>query len=257
MNRLDIDGVRIAFRMNERGMEDKRKTLLFIHGAAGNHTNWQEQYGVLDDQYTTIAVDLPGSGESGGHGEHEVSEYARWIKKVIEKLGLYRPVLVGHSLGAAIALESAIQYGTIVSGIVAIGGGATMPVNPLVLDGLRTDPSMIINSIPVFAVSKKHRERLKDVLIGNFERVNKEVAYGNFLACSRFDISERLGGITPPTLLICGEDDKMMPPKYSRYLEEHIPGARMVLIKDAGHFVMMEEPAACNGALREFVDSLE
>ncbi|MBN2538635.1 MAG: alpha/beta hydrolase [Deltaproteobacteria bacterium] len=253
----EIDGIKIAFRVNEDGLVDGRKTLFFIHGSTGDHNSWKDQYAALDEQFNVIAVDLPGHGQSGGKGEREVSLYSKWVKKTVEALGLRRPVLIGHSLGAAIALESAIQYGDRLSGVVAVGGGATMPVNPLVLDGLRGDPSMIINSIPAFAVSKRHRERLKDFLVANLERMDKEVAYGNFLACDRFDISGRLGQIRIPALLICGEEDKMMPPKFSRYMEEHIAGAKMVLIKDAGHFVMMEDPNTCNVALREFVDSLE
>ncbi|MBW2650730.1 MAG: alpha/beta hydrolase [Deltaproteobacteria bacterium] len=253
----EIDGVKIAFRVNEGGFVPGRKTLFFIHGSAGDYTVWENQYAGMEDEFNMVAVNLPGHGESGGSGEREVALYAKWVKKTVEALGLRKPVLAGHSLGAAIVLESAIRYGDMLSGIVTVGGGAKMPVNPLVLDGMKDDPSKIINSIPAFAVSKRHRERLKDFLIENFNRIDKEVAYGNFLACDRFDISGKLGQIRIPTLLICGEDDKMMPPKFSMYLEEKITGAKLVLIKEAGHFVMMEDAESFNAALREFVNSLE
>ena len=253
----EIDGVQIAFRVKDGGLAPGRKTLFFIHGSAGDHTVWENQYDDMEDEFNIVAVDLPGHGESGGKGEREVALYAKWVKKTVEALGLRKPVLAGQSLGAAIVLESAIRYGNMLSGIVTVGGGAKMPVNPLVLDGMRGDPSMIINSIPEFAVSKKNRERLGDLLIENLRRADKNVAYGDFLACDRLDVSGEIERIRIPALLICGEDDRMMPPKFSIYLKEKIPGAKLVLIKDAGHFAMMEDAKAFNVALREFVDSLE
>ena len=253
----EIDGVKIAFRTNEGGFAPGRKTLFFIHGSAGDHTVWGNQYAGMEEEFNIVAVDLPGHGESGGKGEREVALYAKWVKKTVEALGLQKPVLAGHSLGAAIVLESAIRYGDMLSGIVTVGGGAKMPVNPLVLEGMLGDPSMIINSIPEFAVSKRNRERLRDILIDILRRADKNVAYGDFLACDGFNVSEELEQIRIPTLLICGEDDKMMSPKFSIYLEERITGAKIVLIKDAGHFVMMEDAKTFNVALREFVNSLE
>jgi len=253
----EIEGVRIALWASEGGDVEGRKTIFFIHGSAGDHTSWRDQCATLDGQFNVVAVDLPGNGQSEGTGEREVAAYARWVLKAVEVLGLHRPVLIGHSLGAAIVLESALRYGDMLSGIVTVGGGARMPVNPLVLDSMRDDPSMIINSIPAFAVSKKNRQRLKGFLIEGLERADKEVVYGNFLACDRFDISEEVEQIRVPTLLICGEDDKMMPPKFSLYLEEKIPKARLVLIPDAGHFVMMEDAKTFNEELIGFVDTLE
>ena len=253
----EIEGARIALWASDGGYVEGRKTLFFIHGSAGDHTSWKEQYGALDGSFNIVAVDLPGNGQSEGTSEQEVAAYARWVKKAVEALGLHRPVLIGHSLGAAIVLESALRYGDMLSGIVTVGGGAAMPVNPMVLDGMREDPSMLVNSIPAFAVSKKNRERLKGFLVEGLERVDTDVAYGNFLACNRFEISEEVERIRIPTLLICGEDDKMMPPKFSEYLEEKIPNARLVLIPETGHFVMMEDAQAFNEALVGFVDMLE
>jgi len=88
----------------------------------------------MDGELNIIAVDLPGHGQSGGSGEREVALYAQWVKKAMEVLCPQKPVLIGHSLGAAVALELAIRYGDMLSGIVTVGGGAKMPVNPLVLE---------------------------------------------------------------------------------------------------------------------------
>ena len=64
------------------------------------------------------------------------------------------------------------------------------------------------------------------------------------------------GDIRVPSLIVCGAEDKMTPPALSQDLEKRIPGARLELIENAGHFAMMEEPEAFNGILRAFVDAL-
>ena len=67
----EIDGLRIAFRANEGGGASGKKTLFFIHGSAGDHTVWENQYAEMDGEFNIIAVDLPGHGQSGGSGERE------------------------------------------------------------------------------------------------------------------------------------------------------------------------------------------
>jgi pimeloyl-ACP methyl ester carboxylesterase len=65
---------------------------------------------------------------------------------------------------------------------------------------------------------------------------------------------ERLGEIEHPTLVIVGTADQLTPPKYARFLTEHIPNARLVLVEDASHMVMLERPLEVTGAVREFLE---
>jgi len=76
------------------------------------------------------------------------------------------------------------------------------------------------------------------------------------LACSKFDIAPRIAGISAPALVICGTEDKMMPPSASEQIARSLPGAKLVLIEGAGHMVMMEQPQAFNAALQDFALSL-
>jgi pimeloyl-ACP methyl ester carboxylesterase len=79
------------------------------------------------------------------------------------------------------------------------------------------------------------------------------VLRGDFLACDRFDIMDRLGGMGVPVLVVGGLADRLTPIKYSRYLVEQIPEARLVTVEGAGHMVMLEQPQQVAGAVREFV----
>ena len=79
---------------------------------------------------------------------------------------------------------------------------------------------------------------------------------GDFSACNELNLTDDIVRIRIPVLILCGAEDKMTPPENSRYLADHIPGARMELIENAGHFVMMENPQAFNQALKGFAVSL-
>jgi pimeloyl-ACP methyl ester carboxylesterase len=83
------------------------------------------------------------------------------------------------------------------------------------------------------------------------------VTHGDYSACNVFDVMARLGEIHAPTIVICGEQDRMTPPKYSELLVSKIPGAQLALIENAGHSVMIEQPHAVSRALFDFVKNLD
>jgi pimeloyl-ACP methyl ester carboxylesterase len=210
----------------------------------------------LRHEFNVAVIDLPGHGQSGGNGEQEVSLYVEWVRQFLDAWAVKKPVLIGHSLGAAISLMFAIHHGALLSGIVAVGGGAKMPVNPMILKGLKTDPDAVIALAAKFSVSKANRDRLSRTVIEGLSRANPDVLYGDLLACDRLDITGEIPQIGIPTLIICGADDKMTPPPLSQHLKDNIPGAQLSLIENAGHMVMLENAEAFNNILRTFVESL-
>lgn len=249
-----INNIEIACWMNSNEWTSDRKTLVFIAGSGGDHTAWVYQYSQLKNEYNIAALELPGHGSSQGTGEQDVDRYVLWVKAALQGFGIERPVLVGHSLGAAIALTLAVKHGELISGVIAFGGGARMPVNALILEGLKKDPAAVMAMTAKFAVAKKNRERLAKILAER--NPNPDVLYGDFLACDRLDIAESVKQIKVPALIICGSEDKMTPPAMSEYLRDNISGARLVLIEEAGHMAMMEDPESFNSAIRAFVGSL-
>ncbi|MBE0556959.1 MAG: alpha/beta hydrolase [Proteobacteria bacterium] len=251
-----IGGQRIACWIGNGGVLPGRRTLVFVHGSGGDHTNWIEQYTPLETTYNVVALDLPGHGGSEGPGEREVSAYAEWVKQILDGFGIVKPVLIGHSLGAAICLTFAIRYGDAAAAVVPVGGGLKMPVNPIILEGLRKDPGAIIALAAKFSVAKPNRERLSGTLAESLSRVDPEIIHGDFSACDGLDITEAVAGVRIPALVVCGADDKMTPPSLSQGVRDGIPGARLALIEGAGHFVMLENPAAFNTLLADFVNSL-
>lgn len=255
-NLQEIDGRKIASWVNHGGFLPDRRTLVFIHGSGGDHTNWIRQYTLLKHTFNIAALDLPGHGRSEGPGEREVSAYVEWVKKILDGLGIFRPVLIGHSLGAAIGLSFVIRYGTAAAAVVPVGGGLRMPVNPMILEGLLQDPASVFGMAAKFSVAKQNREKFSGLIEESLSRVDPGILHGDFSACNALDITEAVAGIRIPTLVICGAQDKMTPPSLSQSITDRIPGAGLVLIEGAGHFVMMENPESFNAALTEFANSL-
>ncbi|MBM4313110.1 MAG: alpha/beta hydrolase [Deltaproteobacteria bacterium] len=256
INLREIDGRKIACWVNNGRFLPDRKTLVFIHGSGGDHTNWLGQYTSMKDRFNIAALDLPGHGRSEGPGERSVAAYVEWVRKIMDGLGISEPVLIGHSLGAAICLSFIIRYNGSAAAAVPVGAGVRMPVNPMILEGLKQDPASVVGMAAKFSIAKQNREKFSKLLAESLLRTDPEILHGDFSACNDLDISEAVAGIRVPTLVVCGAEDKMTPPSLSQAIADRIPGAGLALIEGAGHFVMMENSDAFNSALVDFVNSL-
>ncbi len=246
----------VACWINPQDFGTRAQSLVFIHGSGGNSGAWSFQYAELHKAFNIAAVDLPGHGKSGGHGAQDIRTYALILKDILGVLNLPRPIIVGHSLGAAIALDFAAAYPQDASGIVCLGGGLTMPVNPDILTGFRAQPDVVMDLMCKFSLAKENRAKLFDALRASLGEAGVDVVAGDMLACSKFDIAGDVKKIVAPTLAICGTEDKMTPPEFSRRIADGITQARFVLIPGAGHMVMMEKPEALNNALKDFAAAL-
>lgn len=253
---LTVDGRRIALRVNDNGWKKRRKTLFFIHGSGCDHHLWDGQYGPLGKEFNVAGIDLPGHGASGGPGEESVDAYVEWVRKTLEAADLERPILVGHSLGAAVSLSFAVRHGERVLAIVPVGGGATMPVNPQILEGITADRRATIEFIAKFSFARENRLKFSGEMTEALMKVDPALVRGDFLSCSRLDLSAELERITVPALLVCGEEDKMTPPEFSRFMADRIPGAELRIVPGAGHFIMWETAGVLNEVLGDFIRRL-
>jgi pimeloyl-ACP methyl ester carboxylesterase len=99
--------------------------------------------------------------------------------------------------------------------------------------------------------------KVRDVLKKRCLETDPAVFLNDMLCCDKFDIMDRIHEIKVPTLVICGSDDVMTPPKYSRYLASKIAGARELIIEGGTHMVFAEQPVAVNKAIETFLNSLK
>lgn len=226
--------------------------LLFVHGAGGTHRIWGHQ---LQDLVgvNTYALDLPAHGHSGGTGRDTIAGYSDVVLHFLDALDLQRVVLVGHSMGGAITQWIALHAPERLLGIGLVGTGARLRVLPAILEGVETRFEDTIDLIVGYAFGPDAGAELVQRGRGEWLANRPAVVRGDFLACDRFDVMDRLGEITLPAAVITGTQDRLTPVKYARYLAEHLADAELTLIEQAGHMVMLEQPARVTQALQQLI----
>jgi len=232
-------------------MGGKRPRLVLLHGSGGRGQIWQHQLLAFPE---AEAPDLP--GHPAGKGCRRVEEYAEWVREYIRSGAQEQVVLGGHSLGGAIALSYALAYPGDLRGLILVGTGARLRVRQEFLSGLVEDYPRTVGELLGWLFGPSADPRLVEKARQVFQETAPEVTHGDFLACHQFDVMDRLDEIRAPTLIICGAEDRMTPPKYSEYLHAHIRDSRLVLVEGAGHMVMLEQPERVNEAIREFLEAL-
>ncbi|HNO86250.1 MAG TPA: alpha/beta fold hydrolase, partial [Anaerolineales bacterium] len=87
-------------------------------------------------------------------------------------------------------------------------------------------------------------------------KMNPPALLGDFQACNQFDVTAQLSGIQRPTLIICGAEDVMTPPRFSQSLSDQIPNSRLHILEKTGHMVTLEQPELVVELLKQFMDDL-
>jgi len=228
-----------------------KSTLLFIHGAGGSHKVWEYQMKFFSD---LVTIDLPGHGV--GVGKRTIDEYVESVKKFCDERGLKNIVMVGHSMGGAIVQKFALDHPESLKAIVLVCTGAKLRVTPLIFEAIKKNYAQAIELITKLAFSNKATSETKEKAAEEMRNISPEVTYGDFEACDKFNIMDRLKEIKVPTLIICGLEDQLTPVKYSEYLKNNIPNSKLEVIVDAGHMVMQEKPKEFNEILEKFIKEL-
>lgn len=226
--------------------------LIFIHGSGGSKEAWHYQTKHFPD---AEAIDLPGHPE--GELRTSIEGYVEWLREYLHEKGYRDVILAGHSLGGGIVLLYAFKHPEDLKGIICIGSGARLRVHPMYLEMLekaQDDPNILIEFFQV------GMELIDTELVEVLKRralENGPAAFLNdMLCCDRFDIMDRVHEIKVPTLALCGTEDIMTPPKYTKYLADKIEGARAVVIEGGTHMVFAEKPEEVNKAIEDFLTSL-
>jgi len=228
---------------------------VFVHGAGGNSLLWKRMLEGLSGGSRALAIDLPGH-PSGEITCRSVGEYAEVVHQFLIDAHLNRPVLGGHSMGGATVLTLALSHPDDIGGLVLVGTGAKLGVAPEILDGLKSNPMRTIeNIITPWSFSSI------DLSLGRESRAalsvsNLPVFLNDYQACTRFDVRKDLSNISTGTLVVCGDKDRMTPPKFSHYLNANIPGSELRFVKDSGHMLPLEKPEALATLVQAFLAGL-
>ncbi len=232
--------------------KDGQPPLILIHGAGGSHLDWAGAVRKLG----TVALDLPGHGKSTASGRDSVAEYAADVVALLDALGLERAVMGGHSMGGAIAQTLALDYPQRVQGLILVGTGAKLSVHPDILDRVIEHQAEVGALLKAWMWSPDTADEAREIGFQQFMTVDPRVVHGDYLACNRFDVRDRIAQISAPTLIIGGTADRMTPLKYSQFLAERIRNAHMVTLEGAGHMMLLEQPESAAAQIQAWLAAL-
>jgi len=232
--------------------------VVLLHGAGMDRSVWSQQTRWLAHHGTrALAVDLPGHGDSEGPALTSVGDLAAWAAALADALG-DRIHLIGHSMGAFIALEAAATSPDRIASVVLLGVGATMAVHPDLQAAADADDPLAaalmagwmhgpdqkfgLNPTPGLSMTGTSRAVIETCPTGVLgPDLRACVAYEGAVAAA--------GAASCPVTLILGSLDRMTPRRSAQPLVDAMPGANIVELPDSGHAPMMEEPGAVRSAL--------
>ena len=260
---IAINGLKAYAYTAAHAFNSNLPTVLFIHGAANDHSVWalQSRYFAYHG-WNAIAVDLPGHGRSEGKPLSSIGELADWIEKLMDAAGIARAALVGHSMGSLAALETAVRYASRVSRVTMIGTAIPMPVTNVLLSMSQANDHVAYEIINVFSHSPRAQiggNRVPGAwMMGSgvrlMERSGPGVLHADFTACNSYENGLNAAAKAKcPFLLVLGQRDLMTPPRSAREATAIFTDARSIVLEGTGHSLMSEQPDAVLDALIEFL----
>jgi pimeloyl-ACP methyl ester carboxylesterase len=272
-HQIELHGHRVSYRMGGEG-----PLIVLVHGITSTSQCWREVMPWLADDFTLLAPDLLGHGESAKpRGDYSLGAYASGVRDLMVALGHEGATIVGHSLGGGIAMQLSYQFPERCERLVLISSGglgqevhpllraAAMPgaewvlpviAHPKLLDtgraiggflsrlGMRSSPDLAefargYGSLADRDSRQAFAHTLRAVIDVSGQRVS---------ARDRLYLAEAV-----PSLLIWGERDPIIPVEHGRRAHEEMPGSRLVTIPEAGHFPQLDQPRAFVEALTDFM----
>lgn len=259
---LVVAGERCYAYTGGRRFDPALPVVVFVHGAANDHGVWalQSRYLAWHGR-AVLAVDLPGHGRSAGAPLASVEALAEWTVALLDAAGAGAATLVGHSLGALVALHAAAQHPGRLRGIALLGPAVPMAVSDALLELAAVDDPRALELIVGWSYSAAAQLGGSPVpgmwLAGNalrlMQRMHPGVLSTDLLACHRYEAGLAAAAqVRCPALLILGSRDIMAPLRNAQALAAALPQQQTVTLPGCGHALMAEEPEAVRKALVGF-----
>ncbi len=274
-----IHGYRRAFRIAGSG-----PVILLIHGIGDNSTTWETVQAKLAQRFTVIAVDLLGHGQSDKpRADYSIAAYANGMRDLLSVLDIERATVIGHSLGGGVAMQFAYQFPQLVERLVLVGaGGVTKDVNvalrlaslpmgsealallrlPLVLPALQ----IVGRAAGLILGSTAVGRDLPDVL-RILADLPEPMASSAFTRTLRAVVDWRGQSVTMldrcyltqsvPVQIVWGAEDVVVPVSHAKMAHAAMPGSRLEVFENSGHFPFHDDPARFIEVVERFIDTTE
>lgn len=240
------------------------RPVILLHGWLGSWGLWQETMAYLGAFYRTYALDFWGFGESGKKREtYAVQDFVGLVDQFMDRLGIDRAPLVGHSMGGTVSLSVAIQFPTRVSKVVVVGSpivGSSLAW-PLKLAGRRPIAVLLFNMMWAFRAAMRvasphicRDARFPNMMDRDLSRTTLESFLLSIASLRRTDLRPALNKVQVPSMGMYGDRDIIVSPHQWKAVLAGVPNARIERFAQAGHFIMLDDPGPFMTRLKEFLD---
>ena len=261
--KLTVDGREVFATTGGTDFDAAKPAVVFLHGAGFDRTTWRLQTRWFAHHgRSVLAVDFPAHGGSAGPALTSVAAMADWTAQLIAAAGLESAALVGHSMGALVALDCAARHPDKVRAIALCGVAVEMPVHPEMLESAKANTLKVQELMTFWGIGNALHMGgmvspglwLRREALAVLARNKPDVIHADLAACNAYkDAAARAAAVKCPTVLVLGDGDLMTPAAKAKPLAAAIAGARTVVVKDSGHFMMVERPDETLEALKSHV----
>ena len=236
-------------RVGERVVTFRREpghspTLVFLHGAGSNHKLHDRLVDALPG-WQRMALDFPGRAGTEGPALDSVADMAEFVESVIDAVVDGPYVLIGYSLGGAVAMQLACRgESDRLAGLVLIATGARLRVQPALLgvhEAAAHAERELITILPRVFEEQTRRSTIEQAARDQL-LTPASTASMDWRACDGFDRLDSVERIVVPTLVLAGSDDLLAPPMFAAFLHERIRGSELHVLEGARHMLVMERP---------------
>ncbi len=249
---IDVAGTSIFAATGGRAFAAAQPTCVFLHGAGMDHTVWMLQARWFAHHgRNVLAVDLPGHGRSGGAPLATIAAMADFVVGLIDAVGAAKASLIGHSMGALVALHAAAHSPARVASLALLGVAATMPVHPkLLAAAAANDPAaaaMIVDWGFGAHAQLGGAQAPGAWMTGGgaqlLARAKPGALAADLAACNAYlEAPAAAAAVACPTLFLLGAQDRMTPPKAAQSLVAAVEHATAKTLPATGHMLMVERP---------------
>jgi pimeloyl-ACP methyl ester carboxylesterase len=224
---------------------------MFIHGWLGSWRYWVPAMDELSEYFKVYAFDLWGFGDSDkSRRKYSVEDYVALLNSFIQELGFFGPIpLVGHALGATVAVSFALQYPEWVNRVMAVslplGNNA---INQRFLSGSGSLFSRVLGRSPTAGYADVEQEA---------GRAAPDAITESVRSVMNLDLRSRLSSLSVPLLIVYGESDNVVIPSDPSTLNGFGKSVRAMALPEARHFPMLDRSSQFNRLLLDFLNSPE
>ena len=239
------------------------KPVILLHGWLGSWGCWLGTMEALAPHRRTYALDFWGFGDSDKRREsYNVSDFVALVDQFMDRLGIERAPIIGHSMGGTVALNLALDHPDRVEKVAAVGApveGRSLNLflklagYPQIAVLVWHFPSLLRLGIKLFApwIAASSREWYT-LLMRDLSKMTLESFLWSIHSLHRTDLSPRLGALRVPALGVYGRGDKIVDPHQAQ-LFEHIARSRVAMLDSSRHFPMLDEPEAFYSTVLTFL----